>query len=233
MRPPMTAKLLEVLEIAPDVRHFVFEVVDVAAFSFVPGQFVSFTAEIDGSPITRAYSIASPPCGKRFELCLNLVPCGKFSNFLFGLEPADCVQMTGPWGAFIFRESMQDSILVAAGTGVVPFRAMLLDRLARDRAHQFTLLFGARYERKLLYAQEFEALAGRYSNFSFWPTLTRPEPGWTGRVGRVQQHLFEAIGDRRDIKVFICGLKEMVDDVRAILKDNGFDRKQIIVEKYD
>jgi CDP-4-dehydro-6-deoxyglucose reductase len=128
---------------------------------------------------------------------------------------------------------VQDSILVAAGTGVVPFRAMLMDRLARDSAHQFTLLCGARYEEKLLYAPEFEALAGRYSNFRFWPTLSRPEPGWEGRVGHVQEHLFEAIGDRRDIKVFICGLKEMVDDVRAILKANGFDRKQIVYERYD
>jgi NAD(P)H-flavin reductase len=233
MRPPMTARLLESREIAPEVRHFVFEVEDVVAFSYVPGQFVSFTAEIDGSPITRAYSIASPPCGKRFELCLNLVPCGKFSEFLFRMQPGDCVEMTGPWGNFIFREPAQDSILVAAGTGVVPFRAMLLDRLARDNKHHFTLLFGARYERKLLYAQEFETLASRYSNFSFWPTLSRPEPEWAGRVGHVQKHLFEAIGDRREIKVFICGLKEMVDDVRAILKAQGFDRKQIAYEKYD
>ena len=33
--------------------------------------------------------------------------------------------------------------------------------------------------------------------------------------------------------VYICGLKEMVDDVRALLKQKGFDRKQIIYEKYD
>jgi CDP-4-dehydro-6-deoxyglucose reductase len=33
--------------------------------------------------------------------------------------------------------------------------------------------------------------------------------------------------------VYICGLKEMVDDVRAELKKRGFDRKQIIYEKYD
>ena len=43
----------------------------------------------------------------------------------------------------------------------------------------------------------------------------------------------EAIGDRRDLDVYICGLKAMVDDVRAILKAMGFDRKQIIFEKYD
>jgi CDP-4-dehydro-6-deoxyglucose reductase len=46
-------------------------------------------------------------------------------------------------------------------------------------------------------------------------------------------HLLEAIGDRRDLDVYICGLKAMVDEVRAILKTLGFDRKQIIFEKYD
>ena len=49
----------------------------------------------------------------------------------------------------------------------------------------------------------------------------------------MQTHLLEAIGNRRDLDVFICGLKAMVDDVRAILKELGFDRKQIIFEKYD
>jgi CDP-4-dehydro-6-deoxyglucose reductase len=43
----------------------------------------------------------------------------------------------------------------------------------------------------------------------------------------------EAIGERRDLDIYICGLKAMVDDVRAILKAMGFDRKQIIFEKYD
>ena len=39
--------------------------------------------------------------------------------------------------------------------------------------------------------------------------------------------------DRRDVNVFICGLKAMVDDVRSILKAAGFDRKRILCEKYD
>ena len=76
-------------------------------------------------------------------------------------------------------------------------------------------------------------LAGKYPNFRFWPTLSRAESSWTGRTGHVQTHLLEAIGDRRDLDVYICGLKAMVDDVRAILKGVGFDRKQIIFEKYD
>ena len=62
---------------------------------------------------------------------------------------------------------------------------------------------------------------------------SRPEPSWIGRTGHVQQHLLEAVGDRRDMDVYVCGLKAMVDDVRAQLKGMGFDRKQIIYEKYD
>ena len=49
----------------------------------------------------------------------------------------------------------------------------------------------------------------------------------------VQTHLMEALGDHRDLDVHICGMKAMVDDVRGILKELGFDRKQIIFEKYD
>jgi CDP-4-dehydro-6-deoxyglucose reductase len=54
----------------------------------------------------------------------------------------------------------------------------------------------------------------------------------------VQAHLDEALALRvpdelATVDVYICGLKEMVDDVRAELKKRGFDRKQIIYEKYD
>jgi CDP-4-dehydro-6-deoxyglucose reductase len=84
-----------------------------------------------------------------------------------------------------------------------------------------------------LYTKEFEEMARTHANFRFWPTLTRPDPGWKGRQGRVQAHLAEAIGAARDLDFYLCGLKEMVDDVRSFLKSLGFDRKQMIYEKYD
>ena len=55
---------------------------------------------------------------------------------------------------------------------------------------------------------------------------------WDGRTGRVQQHVFEAVNGRRDNDVYVR-MKAMVDDLRQQLKGAGFDRKQIIVEKYD
>ena len=229
----MKATLVESRDLAPEVRHFVFEVPEVTDLPFRPGQFVSFEASLEGKNITRAYSIASRPDGNRFELCLNLVHEGSFSPHLFAMHPGDSVEMTPPLGFFTIRNPSKPAIFIATGTGIAPYRSMVPHYLAHPEAKDLTLLFGVRYENSIYYGDEFKALARSCGNFHFWPTLSRPEPSWTGRAGHVQIHLLEAIADRRDLDVYICGLKAMVDDVRAILKGLGFDRKQIIFEKYD
>ena len=229
----MIARLLESREIATNTKHFVFEAPDLTELSFTPGQFVSFTETIGDKEITRPYSIASAPDGNRFEICLNLVEDGLFSPLLFSMQPGDTLEMGEPLGYFVLRNPARDSVFVATGTGVTPFRSILKACLGQGATPQITLVFGVRYEHNLLYREDFEELARAHPNFHFHPTLTRPEQGWTGRTGRVQPHLLELIGDRRDLDVYICGLKLMVDDVRAKLKGLGFDRKQIIFEKYD
>ncbi len=229
----MNAQLLGSQEIAPDVRHFVFAVPNVERFDFTAGQFVSFTEDMQGRKVTRAYSLAAAPNGNRFELCLNRVQEGSFSPWLFQMQPGDTVQMRGPLGYFVPRQPFRDSILVATGTGVAPFRAFLGSEPVRSFEGSISLLFGARYADGLLYSAEFERLTASRPGFRFLPTITRPSSEWSGRTGRVQQPLDEALGGRTDIDVYICGLKAMVDEVRDILKSRGFDRKQIISEKYD
>jgi ferredoxin-NADP reductase len=227
------ALLIDMRDIAPNVRHFVFEVPEVRELYFVPGQFVSLTHHIGGKEITRPYSIASKPDGNRFDLCLNLVEDGLFTPWLFSLRPGDEIETSAPLGFFVLRNPQRDAVFVATGTGIAPIRSMLEAWLGQDDPRQLTLIFGVRYEYGLLYREEFEELARKHPNFRFWPTISRPEAAWTGRTGHVQAHLLEAVGERRDVDVYICGLKAMVDDVRALLKGTGFDRKQIIYEKYD
>lgn len=230
----MKALLIASHEIAPEVRHFVFEVPDVADFRFLPGQFVSLSEEIRGKKIVRAYSIASDPDGtNRFSLCLNRLADGYLSPWLFDRLPGDSIEIKPPLGMFTLRPSGRDVILIGTGTGVAPYRSMLRAELGKVE-RKFTLIFGTRYESTLLYGSEFEKMAKDWPvQLSYWPTLSRPAPGWQGRTGYVQSHLEDAIGERRDVDVFICGLKLMVDDVRERLKAMGFDRKQIIFEKYD
>lgn len=236
MRHPVLqhhATLVESREIAPDIRHFVFTIEGEDSFAFAPGQFVSFTEQFDGKPITRAYSIASTPDGNRFELCLNRVKDGRFSPHLFGLKPGEKVLMKGPVGTFTLRDPLRDAVFVATGTGIAPMRGLLRQALGSGSQAHFTLLFGVRHEHGLLYRDEFEAMAAAHPNFLFVPTLTRPSESWAGLTGRVQQHLDKVLAGRTDLDIYICGLKEMVNSVRDLLKERGFDRRQMIAEKYD
>jgi CDP-4-dehydro-6-deoxyglucose reductase len=229
----MRATLLEFHDIAPEVRHFVFETSAMEQVHFKPGQFVSLQETVRGKQITRPYSIVSLPGGNRLELCLNLVHEGVFTPHLFSMKPGDSIEMSAPLGFFTVRDPAREAVFIATGTGIAPFRAMAPDYLSHPHANRLTLIFGVRHQHTIYYRDDFEALACNHQNFRFWPALSRAEPAWTGRTGHVQTHLPEAVGDRRDLDVYICGLKAMVDDVRAILKGLGFDRKQIIFEKYD
>jgi len=220
------------LDLAPDVRHFEFEIADRAEFPFTPGQFVSIKEQVAGKEVTRAYSIASPPDGNRFALCLNRVAEGIVSPRLFALAPGEHVEVQEPLGYFTLRHPERPAVFVATGTGVAPFRSILLTVL--PQSGPITLLFGSRYPHTVLYREEFQTLAERHAHFRFVPTVTRPDDSWRGATGRVQMHLDDALAAHATAPdVYICGLKEMVDDVRALLKQKGFDRKQIIYEKYD
>jgi ferredoxin-NADP reductase len=226
------ARLVSFLDLAPSTRHFDFEVPERDEFRFTPGQFISLKHIFGGRELTRAYSIASPPHGNRFALCLNRIESGTFSNYLFSLEPGAELELTEPLGYFTLRRPERPALFVATGTGVAPFRSLLLQHLP-ESGEPRTLVLGCRYVDGLLYNDELQTLAARYPHFSYWPTVTRPDESWQGRTGRVQAHLDEALAGRTDVDVYICGLKEMVDDVRATLKAKGFDRKQIVYEKYD
>jgi len=100
---------------------------------------------------------------------------------------------------------------------------MLLGQLERDRSHQFTLLFGVRHEPRLLYRQELKSLLDT-SEFPARSYSDRPEPGWTGCAGHVQEHLsrLSASAGPERVRLRAGG---MVDDVRSMLKAAGFDRK--------
>ena len=90
-----------------------------------------------------------------------------------------------------------------------------------------------RHPHGLLYHEEFRALGIAHPNFRYLPTLTRPDGAGKVQPAAFSPHVLEALGERRDMDVYICGLREMVDDLRAQLKAAGVDRKRIIYEKYD
>jgi ferredoxin-NADP reductase len=233
-----TAFLTRSVPLSEQTKHLEFEMKGLPRFGFVPGQWLSLkTNKPDGEEITRAYSIASPPDGdSRFALCLNRVQDGFMSNFLCDMKEGAEISCQGPFGDFILRPPVRDTLFIATGTGIAPFRAILHWLLAdpsRHQERQFWLLFGSRYERDIYYHDEFLRLAAEHKNFDYLPTLSRGSSEWRGLGGYVQEHVPGIVQGRTDIHAYICGLDKMIKANRDLLKQLGCDRRSIRYEKYD
>jgi ferredoxin-NADP reductase len=207
-----TARLLrkECISQVAQCYHFDFVVEGQESFPFSPGQFISAVAEDpNGKQQTRAYSIASAARGNHFELCVNRVEGGFFSNHLADLtdlDPGGTIKVHGPHGHFILKEPITDSILIATGTGIAPMRGFTQWLFPpetgpdagpdRSNGKHIWLVYGTRHETDIYYQEYFEALAERKPNFHYLPTLSRALDSWTGLRGYVQDHMTRIIEER-------------------------------------
>jgi len=233
-----TVRLARSVPLSKLTKHLELEMKGVPRFGFVAEQWLSFKhTKSDGEELTRAYSIASPPGeDNRFALCLNRVQDGFMSNFLCDMNEGDELSCQGPFGDFILRPPLRDTVFIATGTGVAPFRSMLHWLLADETRHQgkqLWLVFGSRDESDIYYHDEFLRLAGQHPNFHYLPTLSRGGEEWKGLRGYVQEHVPEIVRGRSDMHAYICGLDKMIKANRDLLKGLGWDRKSILYEKYD
>jgi len=236
-RAILTAKLLQARDLSDRTKHLEFEVPHLERFEFTAGQFVSMKAEHEGREITRAYSIASAPRDDNtFDLCLNRVEFGFFSNYLCDLNDGGEVRFHGPHGYFVLHQPVRDSIFIATGTGIAPIRGMLHWLFADPERHegrQFHLVFGSRFTADIYYHAEFTELTRRFENFHYLPTLSRAGQEWSGARGYVQQHVRPIAEGRGDMNAYICGLKDMVVANRTQLLELGWDKKSVIFERFD
>jgi ferredoxin-NADP reductase len=255
-RPLYTARLTRRLLLSEpaDCFHLEFTIEELGKFDFQPGQFVSAVAlDPAGKQQTRAYSIASAPRANQFDVCVNRVEGGFFSNLLCDLEVGQSIQVHGPHGLFLLRAPLTDSIFIATGTGIAPMRGFVEHLFPdngedRSQGRKIWLVYGTRYESELYYEDYFEKVAACRPNFFYLRTLSRADNGWEGERGYVQElvqriaeeHARESVVDPRpvgesiyNIHAYICGLNEMVAANRDCLKGLGWERKQIIFERYD
>ena len=245
--PSFEARIVSRRMVSPGVFELGFERCDGTPIAFEAGQWVSLTLPIDGGEIKRSYSVASPPNGSpRFDLAITLVAGGPGSNVLFHASLGTVLRVIGPQGFFTrTAHPHAPSLFIATGTGLTPFRSMILeatlDASKPARSSKITaetwLLFGARTEEDLIYREELEKAAQTNALFHVEYTLSRGADAWTGRRGYVQTHvreLWEKLAVHGPPHAYICGLEKMVSAVRTLLREEmQVPRQQVHSERYD
>ena len=197
---------------------------------FKAGQFVAIALEAGGTE--RSYSIASQPGSKKLELCVSLKPDGYMSPALFAMQVGESVFLSEPRGSFTLPDAQNEVCLICTGTGIAPFRSMILDALQKGDTRMFYLVSGNRQQSDALYHHEMQQLAAAHPNFQYLPVLSREAVA--GFAHGYVHPVYEAIfADGRDATFMVCGWTAMLSEARRRLKAMGYNRRQYHFEQYD
>ncbi len=205
-------------------------VLDAKLERYEPGQFFNLALSLKGERVKRAYSIASAKSSAP-EFYLVAVSGGRLSPELVRLQVGDCLDIdTRPHGFFVLGgvPRAQELWLVATGTGLGPYLAMLRDGEVFSRYESVLLVHSVREASHLGYRSELEALALERPAFHYLPTLTRePIEGLLqGRFdailasGELEEYARVPIGPERS-HVLLCGNPGMLQTAQTQLEIRG------------
>ena len=221
-----------------DEEFGIFEISFEEDFFFKEGQFVNLFLDIKNQKIRRAYSISDSydkNKKNRIELCIKKVEEGIMTTHLF--EKAnilDEIFVMGPLGLMTNDKIEKNEIIfIASSTGIAPFRAMIKSFLLNkdNSKKKVKLFFANKTKKKVLYLDEFKELESKFSNFKFFPIISREDKLEEGFFkGHVQDYLNEM---NIDSNFFICGGVLMCKDIKEKLVEMGIENKNIKIEAYN
>ena len=219
---------------------FSFKTTRQQGLRFENGQFVMIGIEVEGRPLTRAYSVASPNYEEHLEFFSIKVPNGPLTSRLQHLKVGDDLLVSRkPTGTLVIHDLRpgKNLYLLATGTGLAPYMSLIQDIEMYERFEKIILVHGVRTVNELAYADFIENELPNNEFFGeevknkliYYPTVTREEFRNRGRLTNLitSGKLFTDIGlppiNPKEDRAMICGSAEMLKDTEEILDSLGFE----------
>ena len=230
----LTSRVAAIEPLTHDIRRLTLTLPEPATMAFLPGQYVDIT--IPGTDSHRSFSMANVPgAGHQLDFMIKLYPGGAFSALLDdGIKVGDDLEIVGPYGTFVLRESTARLVFLGGGAGMAPIVSLLSAMAEQGSARPATYYYGARTQADLFHLDELAALAARLPGLTFVPALSdaAADTTWTGERGFVTDVLSRHEGDLADADLYLCGPPPMIDAAMDVLLSKGADAKRIFFDKF-
>ena len=205
---------------------------------FENGQFVMIGLEVEGRPLMRAYSIASPNYEEELEFFSIKVENGPLTSRLQHLKEGDSIMISKkPTGTLVLDDLRPGKhlYLLSTGTGLAPFMSVIQDPETYERFEKVILVHGVRYVSEVAYEDFITNQLPQNEYFGdavrekliYYPTVTREPFRNQGRLTDLMRSgkLFADIGlppiNPEDDRAMICGSPSMLDETSQVLDSFG------------
>ena len=218
-------------------KTFSFKTTRNMGFRFKNGEFAMIGLEIDGKPLLRAYSVASPNHEDHLEFLSIKVPNGPLTSKLQHIKVGDEILVNSkPTGTLVCDYLLpgRNLFMLSTGTGLAPFMSISRDPETYEKFKKVVLVHGVRTAKELAYIDTLNNLNKDdvYSevtkgNFIYFNTVTRDEWPRQGRITKwiYENKLWSAIEieefNPEEDRIMICGSEEMTFEIKGIFEKLG------------
>jgi NAD(P)H-flavin reductase len=199
--------------------------------NYAPGQSLALETQLRPR-IWRYYSPATAPRDDRIvELHVRMVDGGAVSAALVqAVRPGDVLRLGPPVGSRLRLDHKQDVVLIAGGTGLAPFKALLCQIAGEAFQRRAHLFVGARAEREFYDLPALQTFVRALPHLRVIPVVSEDGrfPGPRGLVGEVALRY----GPWHEQEIYVCGAPAMVAGTRDLLRTAGIGADRVHCEDF-
>lgn len=203
--------------------------VNSADFHYAAGQYIELLTKIQE---LKPYSIANAPNDNRI-VHLHIRTSEQTASTIETLSLENTVQLIGPFGNCVYEQYPNEPlVLVAGGTGYVPFNALTEYASALPQSRPITLIWGGKHSSDLYYLDKVQQLQKTMQRFEFYPVIEEPETHWPGMQGTVVSSLVERFQHLEGHTLIASGPEAMVLHVRDTAVQLGIDPEHVFSDTF-
>ncbi len=240
------------LEVA-DIRRETPECVSVALhvpphladtfLGFRAGQHLVLRLVLNGEELRRTYSICTPEGSGELRIAVKRQPHGRVSGWINEkLRVGDVLEVMPPYGRFgidFDPKRRAHYVAFAAGSGITPVISILETALQREPQSHFTLFYGNRNTRSIIFRERLEDLKDLHrERLALFHVLSaETAEGMEQFTGRITPEKVRAwagrLFDPKEVEAFfICGPAPMIQTLATTLQELGVPKERIRYEYF-
>lgn len=210
------SKILKIIQRTDVVKSFIFKRPD--EFNFKAGQYILVTLNIDGVPITKPLTISSSPTQYDFLEFTKKLTGHPYSNVLNAMKIDNIIEISGPFGNFVFEEEYPKIALLCGGIGVTPMVSICKYCTDLELNTNIKLIYSNKTEHDIAFMSDLNNMEYINSNLNILYTLTRADDNWIGCRERICENLIlKEVPDYKERYFYICGPPSMIKSVEELL----------------
>jgi ring-1,2-phenylacetyl-CoA epoxidase subunit PaaE len=239
-----TLTIADVRRETPDAVSIAFDVPPHLKdeYRFHPGQHLTLRRDCEGADVRRSYSICTGLDDDELRVAIKKVEGGLFSTLCNeSIRPGESIEVMTPQGRFGIvpdAGAARNYLAIAAGSGITPVLSLLRSILTREPKSQFTLIYGNRTSKDILFKEALEDLKDRFlGRLIVHHVLSREQQDIALFNGRIDAEKIETLlksfvpADAID-HAFLCGPGAMIADAKATLLRLGARPDSIHIEYF-